>query len=72
MRLLLILSACLLVGCGNDYGLKKGTEVFVRYTGGTYPLTGELIEVNSKALILKVDGSKFIIPRSKIELIREE
>ena len=72
MRLLLILSACLLVGCGNDYGLKKGTEVYVRYTGGSYPMTGELIEVNSKALILDNDGTKYIIPRSKIVLIGEE
>ena len=70
MRLLLILSACLLVGCGNDYGLKKGTEIRVQYTDRA--MTGELIEVNSKALILESDGTKYIIPRSKIVLIREE
>ena len=66
MRLLLILSACFLVGCGNEYGIKKGTLVSVK-TPTTIHI-GELPKVKSKFVILK-DNLERQIPIIKSRIV---
>ena len=66
MRLLLILSACFLVGCGNEYGIKKGTLVSVK-TPTTIHI-GELLKVKSKFVILR-DNLERRIPIIKSRVI---
>ena len=71
---MLILSACFLVGCGNDYGLKKKQIIGVKIEGKTSPLIGKFHSVNDEVLIIRLMqkgkleylGPKYIISRSKI------
>jgi hypothetical protein len=74
MRLLLILSACLLVGCGDEYSEIEddilrwhiGKIVEVKQTGQNEVL-GEFHEFTKKMVILEQpSGNKISIPRSKI------
>ena len=66
---LLILSL-FLVSCGNEYGIKKGTEVIVyRLTKGE--LSGLMHKVKSDVVILKKKGKIISIPKSNISSIQE-
>ncbi|MDB4810393.1 hypothetical protein OAH00_00770 [bacterium] len=71
MRLLLILSACLLVGCGNEYEIKKGTKVNVYTSTQQVAVSGILHKVKSDVVILKKDGKIKSIPKSVIISIQE-
>ena len=72
MRLLLILSACLLVGCGNDYGIEKGVDVEV-YLTTEGSVKGQLYKVTKQVVILKTrSGEKTTVPRSRIKVIWQD
>ncbi|MDA7605179.1 hypothetical protein N8631_00230 [Verrucomicrobiales bacterium] len=72
MRLFYILIlSCFLVSCGNEYGIKKGTEVYV-VLEGKGDLKGTMHKVTDEALIIvRADGKKFSIPKSKVRFVEE-
>ena len=73
MRLLLILSACFLVGCGNDYGIEEGKYVTVHLgTSVKQRVQGKLYKVTKEMVILESPNNrKTAIPRSKIQYISQ-
>lgn len=72
-KLLIFFSVCLLVGCGNDYGIKKGNRVKVFLKTGDYAF-GYLKKVTSEMIVIvdkygnKGDDSTSI-PRSNVSHI---
>ena len=62
--------ACFLVGCGNEYGIKKGKLVTV-YRLQNIGISGILHKVKSDVVILKRDGKIISIPKSNIDYIKE-
>ena len=69
---LIVVITCFLVGCGNEYGIKEGTKVWVEVEGweGRAP-QGILVVVKSKVVVLQDETGKISIPKARIKGIVE-
>ena len=66
-----ILLFCLLVGCGNEYGIYRGTPVWVKLSRGKQEL-GILDKITSDEIILYNQGAiPTNIPKSIVSSIRQ-
>ena len=66
-----VLLFCLLVGCGNEYGIDRGTPVWVKLSSGKQEL-GILDKITSDEIILYNQGAIPInIPKSIVSSIRQ-
>ena len=66
-----ILLFCLLVGCGNEYGIDRGTPVWVKLSSGKQEL-GILDKITSDEIILYNQGAiPTNIPKSIVSSIRQ-
>ena len=72
MRILFgVLIFCLLVGCGNEYGIDRGTPVWIKLSSGNQEL-GILDKITSDEIILYNQGAIPInIPKSIVSSIRQ-
>ena len=72
MRILFgVLIFCLLVGCGNEYGIDRETPVWVKLSSGKQEL-GILDKITSDEIILYNQGAIPInIPKSIVSSIRQ-
>jgi len=70
---LILLMACFLVSCGNEYGIKKGTKVMVVVQGrGSSVENVRMHKVTDEALIVvQADGSKISIPKRLVRFVYE-
>ena len=69
-----LLSVSKIVSFGNDYGIKRKTNVFVSYTSGGVQgeLQGMLHKVKKETVIIINEyGNKVSIPRDNISYISE-
>jgi hypothetical protein len=71
--LLILLLTCFLVGCGNEYGIKKGTKVNVSVEGSSSGVENvRMHKVTDEALIVvQADGSKISIPKRLVRYVYE-
>ena len=74
MRLFYILIlSCFLVGCGNEYGIKKGTKVTVSVQGSSSGVEDvRMHKVTDETLIVvTADGRKLSIPKRLVRAVIE-